>query len=61
MPTFCMASFAELMRKPLSEVATSPEVARRLAPLLDRHLDNLREFKQRAKLEERSFTPTWVA
>ncbi len=40
------------MRKPLSEVAASADVARRSStPLLDRHLENLREFKTRAKLE----------
>jgi hypothetical protein len=50
-PAFLHGIIRDLMRKPLSEVAAAPEVARRVEPLLDRHLDNLREFKVRAKLE----------
>jgi hypothetical protein len=52
-PVFLHGVIRDLMRLPLSEVAGSSDVARRLAPLLDRHLDNLREFKDRAKLEGR--------
>src|SRR5581483_11574987 len=48
---FLHAIIRDLMRKPLSEVAARQDVGQRLQPLLERHLDNLREFKARARLE----------
>jgi hypothetical protein len=48
---FLHGMIKQLMTTPLPEIAASADVKQRLQPLLDRHAENVREFKTHAKLQ----------